>query len=84
MTNPAYIQSKIESEERLYQYRSKLRRQQCTNHIANIRSECAQCRAEFWKDCMKIIKQEAKQESAGVGMINAIKSEATVPSSRIN
>lgn len=84
MTNPAYIQSKIESEERLYQYRSKLRAAQCTNHIANIRSECAQCRAEFWKDGMKIIKQEAKQESAGVGMINAIKSEAAVQSSRIN
>lgn len=78
MTNPAYIQSKIEKEEKLYKYRSKLRRQQCTNHIANIRSECAQCRAEFWKDCQKIMKPESKQDiSAGIGMVNAIKSEAS-------
>ena len=81
MTNPAYVQSKIESEERLYQYRSKLRRKQCTNHIANIRSECAQCRAEFWKDCQKLMKQEI---STGIGLVNTIKSEAAAPSSRIN
>ena len=74
MTNPAYIQSKIEKEETLYNYRSKLRTPQCTNHFANIRSECAQCRAEFWKDCQKLMKQEM---SAGIGMTNTIKSEAS-------
>ena len=83
--NAAYINSQIEKEEKLYKYRSKLRSLQCTNHSMNIRSDCAQCRAEFWKDCKQIMMKEVKEEtSAGIGMVNAIKSEAAAPSSGIN
>ena len=61
--NPAYIQSQIEKEEKLYKYRSKLRTRQCTNHAMNIRSQCAQCRAEFWKDCRRIMLEETQLAS---------------------
>ena len=86
MTNLSYIQTKIEKEETLYKYRSKLRTPQCTEHTANIRSECAQCRAEFWKDCQKLEAKRMKEEamSIGIGMVNTVKSEATVSSAGIN
>ena len=61
--NPAYIQSQIEKEEKLYKYRAKLRTRQCTNHVMNIRSQCAQCRAEFWKDCRRIMLEETQLAS---------------------
>ena len=83
--NAAYIKSQIEKEEKLYKYRSKLRSLQCTNHSMNIRSDCAQCRALFWKDCERIMMEEVKKElSTGVGMVNVIKSEAAAPSSGVN
>ena len=62
--NSTYIQSKIEQEEKLYKYRSKLRRPQCINHVMNIRSQCAQCRAEFWKDCRRIMLEETTQPAS--------------------
>ena len=62
--NPVYIQAKIEQEEKLYKYRAKLRTRQCTNHVMNIRAACAQCRAEFWKNCRKIMQEEATQPAS--------------------
>ena len=61
--NPTYILSKIKQEEKLFKYRSKLRRPQCNNHVMNIRSQCPQCRAEFWKDCRRIMLEETQPAS---------------------
>ena len=74
MWNIQHIQKQLQKEEAVFEYRSKLRTPQCSNHSQNIRSNCAKCRALFWLDCLEIARRESKKEPT-VGLVNTIKSE---------
>ena len=77
MASLKFIREQIQKEEAVFEYRQKLRTQNCSNHVQNLRSECAKCRSLFWLQCLEMKKEEPKQEPR-IGTINTIKSEPSV------
>ena len=60
-----YILTKIQTEMDTYEYQCRLRsrRSRCSNHIANIRSTCAGCRAAGWMEILESTENNVKAEA---------------------
>ena len=60
-----YILAKIQKELDTYEYQSQLRsrRSRCDDHVANIRSNCAGCRAAGWMEILESMENNLKTEA---------------------
>ena len=58
------IKAKLQKELDTYEYQSSLRsaRTRCTDHTANLRSNCAGCRAAAWMDILHSMEDQPKTE----------------------
>ena len=63
----------MEAEQKIFEYRQKLRTQTCVTHTSNLRSRCGKCRSLFYEECIRQMENRTKPET--VGLNNQIKSE---------